>query len=590
MINLRERTRLSRALNDIDIRIHSNLGSDEILQSALDGFVEALDADAGDIKLFEGDEWVVRYQRGFSADEVGLTLSIPNAPVAEEVRRLGEPVVISDYLGQDVIPFVGFPERHGLRSTIAVPLVARGKVTGALFAWMREPHKATEAEVDFARRMAASVALALENSRLYEAERAARERAEAAENRLELQLGRTQVLLKASDELTSTIDTDELMERLAHVVLEATGISRAFVNLIDMGRGVLIPKVATSGLNALAGEAIPLEDLSWTSFRAIQKRRTSLLDYDEPEIPVRDREIANANQARLVLFVPLLHRGEVTGHISLDEPGERYEFTPEQVRTVEGIAAIASIALENSRQYAREHRIAETLQQALITPPEPIDGIKVATVYQPASMSSRVGGDFYDVVELDGGHLALVVGDVAGKGIVAAQVTALMRDGIRAYLLESFDPAMCFTRLNTLAFRFTPVGKFATAFLGVLDRSDGAFQYCNAGHPSPLVVGEGGVRMLGQHCAILGAFEEVPYDVSVESLAPGEVFVAVTDGVTEARRGSELFGHERLADALKRLHGTPLEELPDALLSEVLEYAGGRLHDDVVIMCIARED
>ncbi len=317
-----------------------------------------------------GGEWVVGYQHGLGSNVVGVHLSVPEAPVADEAARRREPVVVSDLLAQDAIPYVGFPREHNLRAVVAVPLVVRGEVVGCLFAWMRLPRVFTPGEPDFARRMAASVALALENSRLFEAEQNERTRAEHAEHRLRQELERTRILLKASDELSSATETNVLLERLGSILLEATGIDRVFINLIDTAQQVLIPKVASGGLVTPDGARIPFSHLSRTSLDAIIAKRTALLDYELPDVPEYDREIARSNRARLVLFVPLVHVDEVIGHITLDQPGARYEFTHEQIRIVESIARQAAVALQNAKMFEREHRIAETLRQALLAPPE----------------------------------------------------------------------------------------------------------------------------------------------------------------------------------------------------------------------------
>ena len=261
-----------------------------------------------------------------------------------------------------------------------------------------------------------------------------------------------------------------LLERLGSILLEATGIDRVFINLIDTAQQVLTPKVASGGLIAPDSARIPFSDLSRTSLDAIIAKRTAPRLHELPEVPDRS-QIARSNSARLVLFVPLVHVDEVIGHITLDQPGARYEFTREQIRIVESIARQAAVALQNAKLFEREHHVAETLRQALLAPPERIDAIDLAFVYRPASTATRVGGDFYDVIDLDGELVALVVGDVSGKGIRAARLTALMRDGVRAYLLETSDPAECFDRLNALAYRFTPVDKFATGFLAVLNEA-----------------------------------------------------------------------------------------------------------------------
>jgi len=364
MANLEERSRLSQALIELDIRIHSKLSFDEVMQSTLDGFVTALGADAGDIKLFAGGEWMVRYEHGFGPEVVGLRLDAPEIAVAERFMQMREPAVAEDFLAQPPEHYIGFARMHNLRALLAVPLVVRQEVIGCLFAWMRDtPRRFSSEEIDFGRRVAASVALALENARLFAAEQSARERAESAERELELELERTRVLLRASDELLTAADPDELLRRLASIVLDATGMTRVFVNLIDTRERVLIPKIATGGLAAPAGSVIPFEKLSETSRRAIDGGRPTVLDYERPDTPEADRAIASANAARVVLFVPLVHQGVVVGHISVDEPGKRYEFSAEQVRIVGSIAAQAAIALHNARQALEQ--VVDLLEQQL---------------------------------------------------------------------------------------------------------------------------------------------------------------------------------------------------------------------------------
>lgn len=589
-MNLRERTRLSTALNDIDISIHSALGSDEIMQAALDGFVTALGADAGDIKLRDGDSWVVRFEHGFGPQTVGMRLAPADAPVAELVATGRKPIAITDYTAPAVAHyFVGFPRAHDLRATLAVPLITRGEVTGCLFAWMRETARTfSPGEIDFAQRMATSVALALENARLLAAEQHERKRAELAEAHLERELVNTRALLRASDELSSTTDIDELLTRLERVLVEATAINRVFINFVDMEAQLLTPKIPARGLVAPHGRVIPLHLLSDTSRNALHSRKTALLDYEREGVPDRDREIARANSSRLVLFVPLIHQDELIGHISLDEPQERYDFSAVQIRVVEGIAAQASVALQNARLYEREHRIAETLQQAILSPPEKIDALEVSYLYQPASAAADVGGDFYDVLDLGGGRAAILIGDVAGKGIDAAKLTALLRDGARAYLAETHDPEVVLTRLNALAHRYMPTEKFATAFLGVLDCTSGAFEYVAAGHPPPVVLRGGEVSNLESSPGLIGAFRDISLDRHAAVLDPGDVLTLVTDGVTEARSGSAMFGDVGVASAIRRLQEVPIAELPGALLAEVRAFSGGKLRDDVVILCLTR--
>jgi serine phosphatase RsbU (regulator of sigma subunit) len=584
-----ERTRLSRALNDLDRRIHSRRSSDEVLQTTLDAFVETLGADAGDIKLIDGDDWVVRYVCGFGPDVVGLRLTKANAPVAARVAAEREPVTIADYLAEPESFYVGFPRIHALRATLAMPLFVGDEVVGCLFAWMREaPRTFTDAEVDFARRVAASAALALENARLFEAERAARSRAETAEAGLARELETTQILLRASEELTSAPDVDELLERLASIVLDATGMTRVFINLIDMKERVLTPKIPRGALKAPMGERIPLDRLSQSARDAIAGKVPVVLDYERPGVPEADRAIAEANNARVVLFVPLVHLDEVIGHISLDEPGTRHEFTDEQMRVVGSIAAHASVALEHARLYERGRRIAETLQHAMLAPLESTPELEFAWWYEPASAGANVGGDFYDLFEIGDGRVALVIGDVAGKGLAAAQLTMLVRDGIRSYLLEDAEPARVLARVNALAYRFTAPEVFATAFVGILDVASGQLSYGDAGHPPPVVMDGDAVRELDISAGLLGAFEAIDACTLETTLPVGGTLCLFTDGATDARRGTATFGCEGVLEALGRLRDTPVARLPHALLAEIVAWSDARLADDIAIVCVAR--
>ena len=163
-----------------------------------------------------------------------------------------------------------------------------------------------------------------------------------------------------------------------------------------------------------------------------------------------------------------------------------------------------------------------------------------------------------------------------------------MKDGARAFLLEGDRPASVLERLNMLAWRSMPVERFATAFLGVLDVSTGALSYAGAGHPPALVLGPEGVTRLPSSAGVLGAWEALRLRSPECVLAQGEVLVMYTDGVTEARRGKEFFGEERLVTALEGCRATPVADLPQALLDVVLDYSGGSLRDDIVILCIAR--
>ena len=165
--DLAERARLADSLNAINRLLHATLDFGTIMQGALDEGVEALAATSGLIEMREGSQWVVRYQHGLAGADVGLRLSVAEAPIATRVEERGEPLAIADLRG-DAIVDVGLARTYALRSVLAVPLVARAAVTGCLLLCGNEVRSFSDAEIDFGRKLGATVSMALENARLYE--------------------------------------------------------------------------------------------------------------------------------------------------------------------------------------------------------------------------------------------------------------------------------------------------------------------------------------------------------------------------------------------------------------------------------------
>ncbi len=246
------------------------------------------------------------------------------------------------------------------------------------------------------------------------------------------------------------------------------------------------------------------------------------------------------------------------------------------------------------RQGERQFRhIAEVLQEAMLSIPERLPGVEFGHLYRSATHATRVGGDFYDLFELDDGRVAVVSGDVSGKGLEAATLTARIKHTMRAYALEGHSPASVLERTNRVITRSTDTTSWASIFLGYLDVPTGSLMYCSAGHPPPIVRRAGGSTrgprtfQLNPNSPIAGAFDETEFSQDVEVLEPGDVLLLYTDGVTEARRGREIFGEERLMTALDECPDRGTEDIPSRIFSTVLAYCSGRLSDDIALVALA---
>ena len=233
--------------------------------------------------------------------------------------------------------------------------------------------------------------------------------------------------------------------------------------------------------------------------------------------------------------------------------------------------------------------LAQTLQHTLIPPSPPvIPGLDVAARYRPAGAGTEVGGDFYDVFQIGPAEWVVVIGDVCGKGVEAAIVTALARHTLRAAAMACSTPSAMLTDLNT-ALLTHPTSRFCSVVAVRLAEADGGWgtQISSAGHPLPVHrrsssdVGDAGV--LGG--LVLGVREQIRLRDVELFLPAGESLVLYPDGIPEARAGDEFYGEHRLR-ALVAQSDESADALATALLDDVLAYQGGSPRDDIAFVVV----
>nr|MDT0661406.1 SpoIIE family protein phosphatase [Micromonospora sp. DSM 115978] len=249
------------------------------------------------------------------------------------------------------------------------------------------------------------------------------------------------------------------------------------------------------------------------------------------------------------------------------------------------LARLVGLRLENARLYEAEHRIATTLQHSLLPSSLPrLPGAIVASRYLPGNSDVEVGGDWYDVVPVDDGQLILVIGDVVGKGVAAAAAMGQLRNALRAYVLEGFDPGQALTRLNRLV-GSTGQRSFATVAFQRFDPHTGRLWFASAGHPPALLVGTDGVVRFTHERALgppIGALPDSVYRTVETRLDPGQRLLLYTDGLIEDRRQGIDLGLEQLrVDA-----ATACDHVED-LVGVLIERVARRpRRDDVAILAL----
>ncbi|MCW3020074.1 MAG: Two component signal transduction histidine kinase, partial [Solirubrobacterales bacterium] len=241
------------------------------------------------------------------------------------------------------------------------------------------------------------------------------------------------------------------------------------------------------------------------------------------------------------------------------------------------------VATENERMYTQQRGIAQTLQHALLPDALPeLDGMRVGARYVPAASGIDVGGDWYDVVEVDDHGVLLLIGDVSGHGLRAATTMASLRHAALAYAVQDSAPATVLAKLSD----FVNSGEhdyFATVLCALIDVQAHTVTVASAGHMAPLLIdGDDGRYVEFRVDVPIGVVGESPYHEAVVSVPSNATLVAFTDGLVE-RRGEVLdVGLERLRDAAT---GTdlPLEELLSRLAHDL---ASAEHHDDTAIVGI----
>lgn len=246
---------------------------------------------------------------------------------------------------------------------------------------------------------------------------------------------------------------------------------------------------------------------------------------------------------------------------------------------------LVGLRLENARLYEAEHRIATTLQHSLLPQKLPaVPGVVVASRYLAGSAEADVGGDWYDVIPAGDGELVLVIGDVVGKGVQAAAVMGQIRNALRAYVMEGFDPGAALTRLNRL---LGSGGRrvFATAACLRFNPRTGRMRLASAGHPSPLRIDpDGGVAFLHDEALgpPVGAMPEAIFPTREGHLDPGARVLLYTDGALDDRGGGIDAGLERVRASAARPYDH-VEDMLDALLDEATDLP---LRDDIALLAV----
>lgn len=268
-----------------------------------------------------------------------------------------------------------------------------------------------------------------------------------------------------------------------------------------------------------------------------------------------------------------------------------HAFGKREEELAHGLAAHLGASLDKVALFHERTRVARALQQTLLPPVLPeVPGLDIAARYRPAKSTALVGGDFYDMFEVRPNVWNIMIGDVSGVGPEAAALTGIARYAARALASQAPLPATLLEQLNDTLVRFGLHERFCT-LLYVQVRFDGGSllaTIANGGHPYPLVLrADGTVEEIAVSGALLGLLSEASWKETELVMAPGEVLVCYTDGVTEARDpAGAFFGTDGLAQVLTGCSGRSAASIARRVELAVLEHQSGASPDDIAIVAL----
>lgn len=475
--------------------------------------------------------------------------------------------------------WAGLLASHGHLSMICAQLIAKQNRLGSITVLWSDTHIPSDPETNFLLALASHLANAVQNAILYE----------EAKGKWELI-----TLLKASKLFSSSLDTGDILSKMAKMATEAVKTDIAMVFILDCKkeRSCHIAHytngtATTNTIQHIADILIPngpesmLDTLGQGFING-----TALIFNTAGEFP--EQFLPLAEEIESLLIIPLRQKDTLLGAFVLAS-FDQYAFTKSELYLATGLADLAAVAIENARLYEHERNIAETMQRSILPTSLPsIEGYEAAAYYRPAMDEAEIGGDFYDIFTISKDRVGVIIGDVSGKGLKAAVSTAMGKYPARVYAVEDPSPVRVFERFNHAFYEMVQEYSFMTAFYGILDTETNVFTYVSSGHDPPLLYSAktGRIEQIPTGGLCLGISADVEYVEKELHLQPGDILLLYTDGATDVRVNNTRLGVEGLRELLQKTASGSAEEIVRNISDGIWQLSAGRITDDIALVAL----
>lgn len=555
--------------------VNTTLDLNTLLQRVAEMLKRIIDYEIFAILLLneKTQELRIRFQVGHPPEVAErICLKVGQGVTGQAVQRR-EAVLVNDLTTvQNVINIT-----PGVRSELAVPLVAKNKVIGVLDVEAAKPNAFNEEHKRLLTLFASRIAAGIENARLY--------------TRVSRQAKQLTLLTEISRELTSILQLDQLLKRVADLLTRIIDYEMFSILLLDPAGQVLQHRFSLRFKeNVHLKNDIPIGQ-GLVGYAAETGQAVLV-----PDVSKDPRYIPANPETRSELCVPLIYKEKVIGVLDIEHTRRHY-FTDDHVRIMTTMAAQVAIAIENATLYERIARqekrlekdlaLARELQFRLLPQKRPtLKNAEVAARFSPAR---EIGGDMYDFLKYSGhGVIGIAVADVSGKGAPAAIYAGLVAGTTSSHAIDEPSAAQMLEAVN-LSLSERPIeAQYVSMIYAVWHDNERALQVANSGLPSPLRISDGRAEEIPVAGIPLGLFATSEYDERNLRGKPGDVFLFFTDGITDATSSKgNMFGRGRLEKvAIKYAHKSA-DEIAQVIFTAVSDHAKGMdAFDDLTIVVL----
>ncbi len=588
----RKRAAQLAIISQVSRQVASFLDIDELLQNVVAQIRDRFGYSSVHIFTMENESGYVLFRasthpRGAEWRARGVRLRVGLEGIVGWVAATREPLLVNDVRQEK--RFLLDPDKAlaDTCSELAVPLICGEQVRGVLDVQSAELNAFNDDDLFVLKTLAAQVAIALEDARLYNAQR---------EEAYYLN-----VLLQVAQNLTAATNLDEALETVVRITPLLVGVARCVILVYDASAQVFVPAKVYGLSRDLQEEFQKLRFPADNAllFGKLAREQKPLLIEDAAASELIDPRYPQTFDIRSLLVVPLMTRGEIVGALLVDQGARPTRFTPHEIDVVMGIAHQAGAAIESMRlageaeekkRMEYELGLARQIQTSFLPEACPrIPGYQIGAMWQTAR---EVSGDFYDFVTLHSHRLGITIADVSDKGMAAALFMALARTILRTMAIGKPTPREAVERANDVILADARAEMFVTVCYAVLDPQQHRVTYVNAGHMPPLLyrAAQDQVSTLSAHGIALGVVPNITLDEYQVDLAPGDVLLFYTDGLTDAINAQEEeFGMERLAALVAANARASSDTLVAEISRAVTEFAGeGVCFDDLTMVVLRR--